>query len=130
MILELHMNTITRFAIPGIALLLTLAFGLWVSNAGKPYNGILFNIHKLIALGAVVLAIIQLTQTLKGTDSLVLIIVLLVLAGLSVIALFATGALMSMEKLSYTLTLTIHRVASVVIVLSMTPVVYLLGRQM
>ena len=124
------METITRFIIPGIALLLTLAFGVWVSNTGKPYNGILFNIHKLIALGTVVLAIIQLTQTLKGTDSLVLIIILLVLAGVCVVALFATGALMSMDKLDYTLMLVIHRVASAGIVVSMAVVVYLFGRQM
>ena len=122
------MDTITKFATPGITLLLTLGFGFWVSNTGKPYNGFLFNIHKLIALGTVIIAAIQLSKILKGADSLGLIITLLALASICVIALFATGALMSMGKLDYTLTLTIHRIASAVIVIALPLVVFLVGR--
>ncbi len=44
-------------------------------------------------------------------------------------ALFATGALMSMGKLDYTVTLTIHRIASVVMVVAMAAVVFLLVRK-
>ena len=124
------MDTITKFAIPGIAFLLTLAFGLWVSYSGKPYNGILFNIHKLIALGAVIVTIVQLSRMLTPADSMALIIVLLVLAGICVVALFATGALMSMGKLNYDVTLTVHKIAPVVMALAMALVVYLLGRKL
>jgi hypothetical protein len=53
------MDTITQFTTPGIIFLLTLVFGIWLSNSGKPYNGILFNIHKLIALGAVIATTMQ-----------------------------------------------------------------------
>jgi len=122
------MDTITKFATPGITLLLTLGFGFWVSDTGKPYNGLLFNIHKLIALGTVIIAAIQLSKMLKGADSLGLIIALLALASICVIALFATGALMSMEKLDYMLTLTIHRIASAVMVVVTVLVVFLIGR--
>ena len=124
------MDTITKFIIPGIAFLLTLAFGLWVSYSGKPYNGILFNIHKLIALGAVIVTVIQLSKMLSSADSMALIIVLLVLAGVCVVALFATGALMSMGKLNYDVTLTVHKIAPVVMALAMALVVYLLGRKL
>jgi len=124
------MDTITKFTIPGIAFLLTLAFGLWVSYSGKPYNGILFNIHKLIALGAVIVTIVQLSRMLTTADSMALIIVLLVLAGVCVVALFATGALMSMGKLNYDVTLTVHKIAPVVMALAMALVVYLLGRKL
>lgn len=123
------MDTLTKFTTPGIALLLTLAFGFWLSHVGKPYNVPLFNVHKLIALGGVVVAVIQLVKVLKDVDSLALIIVLLVVAGLCIIALFASGALMSMEKLDYTLTLTIHRIAPVVMVIAMAVVAYLLVRK-
>lgn len=81
------------------------ALGFWLSNIGKPYNGLLFNIHKLIALGAVVLAVIQLTKIPN-----LLMPPSLVLAALSVIALFVSGALMSAGKLDYALMLTIHRI--------------------
>ncbi len=107
------MDAFTQFIIPGIAFLLTLVFGFWLSNAGKPYNGILFNIHKLIALGAAILTAVQLFTALKNIDIQVVPILLIVVAVVSVIALFATGALMSMDKMSYQVMLTIHRVAPI-----------------
>jgi hypothetical protein len=89
---------LSKFVLPIIAFVLTLAFGFWLSHLGKPYNGLLFNVHKLLALGVVVAAIVQLTKVLKNADSLALIIVLLVVAALCVIALFASGALMSIHS--------------------------------
>lgn len=123
------METLTKFAIPGTALLLTLIFGFWLSSSGKPYNGILFNIHKLIALGAVIAAGIQLAKVLRGADSLALVITLLVLAGICVIALFATGTLLSIEKMDYRLVLTIHQIATVTLVIAVGLVAYLLVRK-
>jgi predicted CDP-diglyceride synthetase/phosphatidate cytidylyltransferase len=107
------MELANRFITPGILFLLTLAFGFWLSHAGKPYNGILFNVHKLIALGAVVLAGIQFYKMLHTFDGL--LVVLLFLLALCVIALFASGALMSAGKLDYALMLTIHRIAPLVL---------------
>jgi len=109
------MDTLSKFTIPGILFVLTLAFGFWLSQQGKPYNGILFNIHKLTALGAVVIAVIQVVQTLKNLNPLSLIALLLLLAAICIVALFASGALMSAGQLDYALMLTIHRVALVVL---------------
>jgi hypothetical protein len=47
------METLSKFTLHGILFALTFAFGFGSSRAGKPYNGLLFNAHKLIALGAV-----------------------------------------------------------------------------
>ncbi|MBN2389788.1 MAG: hypothetical protein JXR84_03635 [Anaerolineae bacterium] len=110
---------LSKFVLPIVAFILTLVFGFWVSQVGKPYNGLLFNIHKLIALGAVIATIVQFTKVLKNVDSLALIIVLLVVAALCVIALFASGALMSIGKVDYALMLAIHRIAPVVLVIAM-----------
>jgi hypothetical protein len=104
----------SKFIIPGILFALTLAFGFWLSHAGKPYNGLLFNAHKLIALGCVVLAGIQFSKTIHAADGL--LIALLAVLALCVIVLFASGALMSAGKLDYALMLTIHRIAPVVLV--------------
>jgi hypothetical protein len=111
---------LSKFMFPGIAFILTLAFGFRLSHVGKPYNSLLFNVHKLIALGAVVATIVQLTKLLKNVDLLALIIVLLVVAALCVIALFASGALMSIGKVDYTLMLAVHRIAPVLLVAAMT----------
>jgi len=64
---------------------------------------------------------------LKDTGIQVVPILLVVIAVVCVIALFATGALMSMEKMSYRVALTIHRLAPVVAAIAMVMTVYLLA---
>jgi hypothetical protein len=120
------MDTITKFMVPGIVFLLTLASGFWLSHAGKPLNGIIFNIHKLIALGAVVATAVQLSKLLKAGQIQVLLIILIVVAALSVVALFVTGALMSLDKPAYETFLVIHQIAPVLVLLAMGATVYLL----
>lgn len=124
---EIDMDAMTKFITPGIAFLLTLAFGVWVSHAGRPYNGILSNIHKLIALGAVIVTAIQIFKALQNTEIQMALIALIVVTGLCVVALFATGAMMSMDKLNYAVMLTVHRIAPVVAVIAMVAMVCLLG---
>jgi len=123
------METVTKFIAPGIIILLTLASGIWLSNSGKPLNTLIFTIHKLIALGAVVMTIIQFFGAIKNGESQSMVIALLILAGLCVMALFATGALMSIGKLSYDVLLGIHRGATILAAISTTLVVYLLSRR-
>ncbi len=121
------MDTLSTFTIPGIVYLLTLAFGVWLSHSGKPYPGLLFNIHKLISLGWVILTVVQLSRMLKNGGAQALLILALGLAGLCVVALFASGALMSMGKLNYTLTLTIHRITPAVLFIAILLAVTLLA---
>ena len=127
----IQVDTFSKFLIPGVLFLLTLAFGVWLSLAGKPYNAILFNIHKLIALGAVVVTFIQIYQGSKGIGPQGILAALITLAVLGVVALFATGALMSAGKLPYYTMLTIHRIAIVLTTLALAGMVYLLtGRKL
>jgi hypothetical protein len=124
---ESKMDIFAKFSAPGIFFLVTLTFGFLLSGAGKPYNGILFNIHKLIALATVILTAIQIYNYLKITNTQVLPTIFLILAGLCIVALFATGALMSMGKLSYDGTLALHRVASILFTITIVMGIYLLG---
>jgi hypothetical protein len=117
-----------RFLIPGILFLLTLVFGFWLSHGGRPYNGALFNVHKLVALGAVIVTAVQLARVLKGADSPGLIILLLVVAAICVVALFATGTLMSLGRMDYALMLWIHRIAPVVLVVAIGVAAYRMTR--
>jgi chromate transport protein ChrA len=123
------MEILSKFTLPGILFALTLAFGFGLSHAGKPYNGLLFNAHKLIALGAVVLAVLRLASIPRPFDSFALIVGLLVIAAGCVIALFVSGALMSAGKLDYAVMLTIHRVAPGVLALCCALALYLLVRK-
>ncbi len=108
-IMELPMETLSKFLAPGVLLLLTLAFGLWLSLSGKPYNAILFNIHKLAALATVVVLGIQLYRLLKGTPIQVPPIVLIIVASLCMLVLFFSGAMMGAGKLDYPMLLSIHK---------------------
>ncbi len=120
------METLLKYLLPGILLLLTLSFGLWVSHLGKPYDGLLFNIHKLIALGMVIVVIVRLSAVFKNVDPLLPVIVLLILGITCIVALFASGALLSAGKLDYKTMRLVHRIAPVVLVIDMGLVVYFL----
>ncbi len=123
------METITQFTIPGVAFALTLAFGFWLSRAGKPYNGLIFNGHKLIALASVIITVIEMIGIFRNHEPLApILFVLLVLAALSVVALFVSGALMSANKLDYAWLRSIHRLGIVALVIVMAAMIYsLLG---
>jgi hypothetical protein len=122
------MNVLSVFILPGIIFIIMLAFGFWLSHLGKPYHGLLFNIHKLLALGAVVVTALQVSRFLKNTGAPGLVLVLLLVAGLCVIALFASGTLLSLDRLSYDVMRNVHRVATVVLVLAMLLLARVLGR--
>jgi hypothetical protein len=123
------LNILSKFVIPGIVSILTLAFGFWLSRSGRPYNGLLLNIHKLTALAAVIITIVQFVRIFKGADLSALSIALLALAAFCVVALFISGALMSAGKLDHTLLHAIHWIALVVLVTALPAAAFLLGRR-
>lgn len=111
------MENISRFFVPGGLLLITLASGVWLSRAGRPLNGLLVTLHKLIALAAVVTAGIQFARLMK-IASPALGMVFLGIAAISVLALFASGALLSQVKPAAKIMLRIHQIAPVLLVVS------------
>ena len=122
------MDTLSKFTLPAGLYILTLAFGFWLSQLGKPYNGFVFNVHKLIALAAVIVAVVQLLKTLKAANAMSLLTISLLLAAMCVIALFASGALMSAGQLDQALMLLIHRIGLVLLTIDLGFVAYLLKR--
>ena len=121
------MEIASKFIALGIVFLLTLVFGFWLSHLGKPYNGILFNIHKLIALGAVVATAMQIYNIFKVMGSQSPIVILVILAAICVVALFASGAFLSIGNLNYQLMKTIHNIAPVLMVIAMALTLYFLS---
>ncbi len=123
------MDILSNFLTIGIIFLLTLVFGFWLSRIGKPYNGILFNIHKLLALAAVIVAVFEIRKMIQSEGTIpfynVLIALTIALTGVSIIALFATGALMSIGKLNYAVSLTIHKAAPILATMTLIAAIYL-----
>jgi hypothetical protein len=120
------MDTFARFLNPTVGFLVTVVFGFWLSRRGKPYNGLLFNVHKLLALAAVILAAMAVYRLLKVLDLATLILGLLVIAALSVIALFVSGALMSANQGEYRIMKLVHNISPFILVIAMGCTIYLL----
>lgn len=78
---EITMDIVSKFYTPGVVYLLTLASGVWLSYIGRPLNSMIFTIHKLIAVGAVILAGRQVLPLLKSGKIETLVIVSLVVVG-------------------------------------------------
>lgn len=119
------MEMVSKFIIPAIVFVLTIASAVWLSSSGKPLNTAIFNAHKLIALGLVVIIAIQVYGLLKNVAVQPFIIGLLVLAGLCVVALFATGALMSIGKVTYEPMRIVHIIAAVLLPIALVASIYL-----
>ena len=117
------MSEFFNFLWPALVFGLTLAFGFWLRKTGKPYNGLLFNVHKLLALGNVIFTGMMVFRLIENMHVPVVMVVLLVLVVLSVISLFASGALLSIGKLDHSLVSISHRISVAVLVLVMLLVV-------
>jgi hypothetical protein len=118
------MDIASEFITPGIVFLLTVASGLWLGNTGKPLNTIIFTVHKLIALATVILMGIAIYPMINYSQTQSLIIALVIVGALCVLALFATGALLSRDKPVNNNLLNIHRVAPVLVVILMAVIIY------
>ena len=120
------MNIFKLMILPGCLFLIILGFGLWVSKVGKPYNNVLFNIHKLIALGAVILTALRIFKLDPFITFPNLAIVLIALAVLCAIGMFATGAVMSIKDDVPKAALLVHRILPAIIFISVSISIYLI----
>lgn len=111
------MGVFSRFLVPGMIFLVTLATGFWLSHTGRPFNGLLVNAHKLMALAATITAGVQFARLFKISTPAVAM-VLLVIAGVCVISLFASGAFLSLKKPAPAFVLRIHQVAPLLLLAS------------
>lgn len=124
------MDTIsTKLIAAGILGILTLVSGVILSNTGRPLNGLFFNLHKLIAVAAIVLITISVVQLLKAGETQALIAIgAIILAGLLFVALVATGGMLSFEREWPGFVLKIHQVAPLLSLAFSALSVYLLIR--
>ena len=120
------MSTITfKIIIIGLLFLFTIVSGVWLSNSGKPLNTIIFTLHKLIALAAVIFTAIVIHNLLNivGVENVILILIMV--TGLFVLTLFLSGALLSLGKTVNDILLTIHKVIPILTVISIAVIMYI-----
>ena len=125
------MDTITSKLIgAGILFLFTLISGVILHHSSRPLNIGLVTLHKLIAVGTAVLVGMAVNQLYKTVDGKVFIeIGLMVISALLLLALIATGALLTREEMQLPdLVLNIHKVAPLLALISSTLTIFLLSR--
>jgi hypothetical protein len=105
------MDILSSFRTPIIGFLVTVVFGFWLGKIGKPCNDILFNIHKLIALGIVIIASLQVYKIFKVIEPKSLLLVSLIGVVICVLALFASGAFLSIGNVKYETAKLVHNIA-------------------
>jgi hypothetical protein len=118
--------SVSRIVVTGLLFLFTLASGVWLGSAGKPYPTGIFSIHKLIALGAVISTVVTINHLRTGVDVKAVVVGAIVVTGLLFLALFVSGAVLSIGKPNHVAILTIHRIAPLLVVISTAMTMYLL----
>ena len=115
-----------RFAGAGLCFLLMFLSGIWLSRAGKPLNGVLFTIHKLVGLaaavflGATVYGLHQ-AAALNGTELTGVVVSCLLFLG-TVVA----GGVLGIGKEVPGTVLRLHQIGPVLAVLSAATTLYFL----
>ena len=87
----------SKAIITGIFFIFVFFFGYWLSRAGKPYNTLIFNGHKLIGLAMGVFLVVTVYRTHQAGPFSALQLAILALTVLVFILLVAAGGLLSAE---------------------------------
>lgn len=123
------MNTLQlRFVSAGLFFLLILPSGLWLSQSGKPYSLILFNIHKLLGFGLLVFLAINVYRVNQAAPLSALQLTACLIATLFFVATIVTGGLVSLPKAVPTVVSLSHKLLPYLTTLSTVVSIYLLLR--
>jgi len=121
----------TQSTIVGAAMLFLIVFlsGFWLSRSGKPFNGIVLTLHKLISLAALVFLAINLYRTNQDAKLNTMELAAAAVTGLLFLGTIVSGGFLSTDKPLPARVLTLHRIAPFLTVLSTTvTLLLLLGR--
>lgn len=110
----------------GVFFLFILLTGFWLTRSGKPYHAVLFNIHKFIALGAIVYLVVTITKMRQAATLGPLEVIAIVAAGLLFIATMVTGGLWSITQPMPAIIRTGHHLLPYLTMLATAAVLYLL----
>ncbi|MBN1580498.1 MAG: hypothetical protein JXA89_07325 [Anaerolineae bacterium] len=117
-----------QLRVAGAALFYLIIFvsGFWLTRSGKPYNQILYNVHKLIALIAVILFAVTLYRANRVAALNAVEVIASVVTGLFFLGLFVTGALVSIDRPMPAAVFKLHHVVPYLAVISTAATLYLL----
>ena len=112
----------SRCFISGTLFVLIIIMGFVTQGMGRPLNAIVFTVHKVMALAFVVYMVTNVIDCLKNAQTNALMWTMIVVSGLLVIALFATGAMLSFEKPAAKAIHILHAILPIPLVISIVSI--------
>jgi hypothetical protein len=110
----------------GLCFLVIVVSGIWLSRSGRPLNGIVLTVHKLVALAAAIYVVITIYHTYQATGLGGLALAAGVIAGLLFLGTGATGGALSTDKAMPAAVLRLHQFGSALTVITTALTFYLL----
>ena len=110
----------------GLFCLFIYLSGIWLTRSGKPYNGIVLTVHKLISLAAAVLLGIFIYRTHQVAPLRTVELAAGVVTGSFFLDAVVSGGLLSIGKPMPGVILTMHRITPYLTVVSAAVTLYLL----
>ncbi|MBN1978005.1 MAG: hypothetical protein JW918_11455 [Anaerolineae bacterium] len=120
------MDTVSSIIVAGLVFVVIFASGYWLSRAGKPYSVIVLTAHKLISLAAVVLLVIVMIRSNRVAALSAVELIAGVVTGLFLLALMATGGLLSVDRQMPAIVLKLHQIAPYLTLVAAAVTLYLL----
>lgn len=117
-----------RFVSAGLFFLLILPSGFWLRHSGKPYNLLLFNLHKLIGFGLFVFLAATVYRVNQATPLSHQQLTACLIAALFFVATIVTGGLVSVSTTTPGAFSLSHRLLPYLTVLFTAASIYLLFR--
>ncbi len=114
-----------RIIVTGLLFILVFVSGFWLANSARPINTIVLTIHKLIALGALILIGVMIYQVNQVAPLSSATIVATVITGVFFVVTIIVGGLLSLEQ-PVTAVSIIHKVGPFLTVGGVIVTMYLL----
>lgn len=115
------MNAVqSKALVAGLFFLFIFLSGFWLSQSGKPLNSLIFTIHKLIAVAAVVFLATTLHRSNQVAPLSTVAFIASAVTAVCFLSTIVTGGLLSIDKEMPAAVLTMHQVTPFLTVLSTT----------
>jgi len=106
----------TELIISALLLLFCILSGIWLSLIGRPLNRLVFSIHKVTAVAAVVIAVITVVNLPEDILIFRPVRTMLLFTGISLLAAFVSGSLLSFDRFVNNILKTVHKLSPYLIV--------------
>jgi hypothetical protein len=106
-----------------ILLSIAIALGIVLAFSSRQYGPIVFAVHKITALGAMVITSILCYRYIKAAPVSAIFLVVVAVACISFVLLFASGAVMSTGHGSYRILKAVHVISTVLLTICETGII-------